>query len=297
MSDNTTIEWTDATWNPIRYRVKDDAGAIAERHGWTSLVQIGREMAGRVGQHCEHVSPGCVNCYSGTLQARRLPVNGTGLPFDRRSRDFVEPFLDRKVLLQPLRWKRGRRIFVINQSDLFGEWVPVEMIDLVFAVMALAGWHTFQVLTKRSKRLCTYLSDEDLTQRIEAFCPLPNVWLGVSVEDEQRADERIPDLLATPAAKRFLSVEPMLGPVGAWPGIDWVICGGESGRGARPMHPDWARSLRDQCVAADIPFFFKQWGEWGPFGQAAAGHENALVKCGKAKAGRLLDGVEWSQMP
>ena len=255
---------------------------------------------------------------------------------------------------QPLRWKKPRKIFVCAHGDLFHESVPDEWIDKVFAVMALAPQHTFQVLTKRPERARKYLQNpiggtmrrdwimaaigkQTDSQRFKAFdWPLPNVWLGTSISDQASADLRIPELLACPAAVRFLSVEPMLGAVdltritecdyaeleNAKPGdiisgweidalrgdasdqingsltgeyrktygtakINWVICGGESGPKARAMHADWARSLRDQCFAAGVPFFFKQWGENG-----LNGH-----RVGKRAAGRLLDGREWNEMP
>lgn len=238
MADKSPIEWTDATWSPIRYRVKANAAEIAQAKGYTSLVNIASKMAGRVGPHCEHVSPGCERCYSGTNNGRCLPSNGTGLPFDRRARDLVEPFIDENALTLPLRWKKPRKIFVENQSDLFGEWIPDEMIDRVFAVMALCPQHTFQVLTKRAARMREYCSWNDICSRAmprdmvdrvaiaarenaaaiafdlrDIRWPLPNVWLGVSCEDQQRAEERIAALLQTPAAVRFLSAEPLLGPL------------------------------------------------------------------------------------
>jgi protein gp37 len=213
------------------------------------------------------------------------------------------------ILTLPLRWKRPRRIFVNSMSDLFHESIPDEWIERVFEVMRRAKHHTFQVLTKRSARMREWCNGADP----DIAWPLPNVWLGVSAEDQQRADERIPDLLATPAAVRFVSCEPLLGaidltnlpaeridpeqcgaeqccgghmrlnaldnstrwceagaasrcssePVSA-PSLDWVIVGGESGSHARPMHPRWARDLRDQCKAAGVPFYFKQWGSWLP---------------------------------
>jgi protein gp37 len=149
----SSIEWTDYTWSPIRARVKVDAGEIAATNGFHSLVHIATKMAGHVGPHCEHVSPGCELCYSGTNNHRCLPANGTGLPFDRRSRDLVDVYLDEKILLQPLKWKTPRKCFVENQSDLFGEFVPDELIDRVFAVMALTRHITYQVLTKRAERM------------------------------------------------------------------------------------------------------------------------------------------------
>ena len=141
MGQSTGISWTDSTWSPLRVRVKNDAPDIAKAKGYISLVRIAEKMVGHVGPHCEHVSEGCRECYSGTNNHRCLPANGTGLPFDRRSRDLVDPFIDEKILAQPMHWKGGRKIFVENQSDLFGEWVPEEDIDQVFAVMALCPQH------------------------------------------------------------------------------------------------------------------------------------------------------------
>jgi protein gp37 len=221
------------------------------------------------------------------------------------------------ILTAPLRWKKPRTIFVNSMGDLFH--CPHEWIDQVFAVMALAPQHTFQVLTKRAERMRGYMNHPrrrfivektarilhnqggTLPQHAIAYftscpAPLPHVWLGVSVEDQKRADERIPDLLHTPAAVRFISAEPLLGSIdlqGAVPALDWVIVGGESGPGARPMHPDWARSIRDQCGAAGVPFFFKQWGEHAPNGSG----RYSMIKVGKRRAGRILDGREHNAMP
>jgi protein gp37 len=315
--DKTKIEWTDATWNVVN--------------------------------GCSVVSPGCTNCYAMRLAGTRLKHHASraGLTIDTKAGPVWtgETRFDEKVLLQPLKWRRPRRIFVCAHGDLFHESVSDDVIDRVFAVMALAPRHQFQVLTKRPARMREYLSRPDVSVRVgmEALglcCesaanggtlgkgvvvkatdinpgalkawPLPNVWLGVSVEDQVRADERIPLLLDTPADVRWLSCEPLLGPIdltrvmaidtparhtdqerwgirpllgrygirmhGCGPGdpdwldgngnpypkIDWVVAGGESGPGARPMHPDWARSLRDQCDAAGVAFLFKQWGEFGP---------------------------------
>lgn len=403
MSAKTGIEWCDSTWSPIRARVLPMAAMIARVQGYTSLVQIAEKMAGRVGQHCEHVSPGCEYCYAETNNHRCLPGNGTGLPYDRRSRDLIETFLDEKALLLPLKWKpvrdtvwgpegvpvgvhdRPRRIFVENQSDLFGEWVPDELIDRVFAVMSLCPQHIFQILTKRPERMFDYFTKfgtASLEVRwaligqhfpsIAPSCgpvykssglPLPNVWLGVSAENQETANRRIPLLLQTPAAMRFLSAEPLLGPLDLehilyrdddvdclWNSLtayhevlnstsmdivataddgvtklDWVICGGESGPGARPMHPDWARLLRDQCAAAGVAFFFKQWGAYkngsdfkpdaiavlgdgricdGTVGQLTELDRQAPVfgatlmrRVGKKAAGSLLDDREHKAFP
>lgn len=402
MADHSHIEWTDATWNPVT--------------------------------GCSVVSPGCTNCYAMKLAGTRLRHHPSRAGLTRDSKAgpvwtgevrFNEQWLD-----QPLRWTKPRMIFVCAHGDLFHEDVPDEWIDRVFAVMALAPQHTFQVLTKRAERMAKYMNGiqskipflgrmplerihleaaghmegdggfmDTLKKHgnvyslyLDAPWPLPNVWLGVSAEDQQRANERVPDLLATPAAVRFVSAEPLLGSINlsqiaagvhddfkdcgghpdptypiaseGWgrydalrgeywgttrtpdgvvhveheelafttPAIDWIIVGGESGPGARPMHPDWARSIRDQCAAAGVPFFFKQWGSWGrakprrsetpgKFALAGAGpHSNfwpamvhqidtyprqitlfggatVLEFIGKAAAGRLLDGVEHNGMP
>jgi protein gp37 len=339
MSANTAIEWTDATWTPIRARNRD---------------------SGKSGWFCVHKSEGCRYCYAAAMN-RRL---GTGLDFKAQNRDRIEIFLDEKMLRAPLDWKKPRMIFVCSMSDLFADFVPDEFIDRIFAVMALCPQHTFQILTKRPERMRKYLTvDRDMViegQIVELIgkdrawnesplggChgwPLPNVWLGASCEDQPTADERIPHLLATPAAIRFLSCEPMLGPIdltgmcNGWyflnsltglkyhdapegvhsatekcARIDWIICGGESGPGARPMHPDWARALRDQCAATGVPFFFKQWGEYLHETQVAAElvsfekvsrahlHQwsdgTAAVRVGKKAAGRKLDGIEHNAFP
>ncbi|MBP3087006.1 DUF5131 family protein [Mycolicibacterium fortuitum] len=267
MSDNTGIEWCDSTWNPVT--------------------------------GCTKVSPGCDHCYAETIAHR---FDGT-----KAYPNGFQVTLRPERLDQPLRWRKPRRIFVNSMSDLFHDDVPDDYIGSVFDVMARAEHHTFQILTKRHARMRSLLrkweqEGADSVARGElhpnyghaawrrhdkAWCtphkwPLPNVWLGVSTENQQWADIRIPALLDTPAAVRFISAEPLLGPVrlrdewllptedeftradlgGRWKWLDWVIVGGESGPGARPMHPDWARGLRDQCAAAGVPFLFKQWGEW-----------------------------------
>lgn len=366
MADGTAIEWTDATVNAVN--------------------------------GCTVVSPGCKHCYA-MKQAHRVDAR-RGLT-QHTAGGMVwtgEVRLNEKALFQPLDWKRPRKIFWNAHGDLFHENVPDEWIDKVFAICALTPQHQHQILTKRPARMRQYMEsidngdgerieglrsamvegmaqsiwhartgDDTVDEWLAVHLPLPNVWLGTSVEDQQRADDRIPDLLATPAAVRFLSCEPLLGPVdlnavpwnvagygmlGALPtpgepddfrfwhhetqGIRWVIVGGESGPKARPMHPDWARSLRDQCAAAGVPFFFKQHGEWLPFDQVRSDEQLAAVsattiesartgngkqtvfgswndgekwrgtpgvrpvqinRVGKKLAGRLLDGAEHSAMP
>ncbi|MBX6396585.1 MAG: phage Gp37/Gp68 family protein, partial [Alicyclobacillaceae bacterium] len=242
---------------------------------------------------CSKVSEGCRNCYA-MHQAHRF--SGEGKPYDGLTRTTSHGpewtgnvKLIHDVLPQPLKWKKPRRVFVNSMSDLFHEALPDEFIDRVFAVMALAEWHTFQILTKRPKRMHEYMKTGSRWEYVLHAAnqirptpnlsdwPLPNVWLGVSVENQKAADERIPFLLQTPAAVRFLSCEPLLGPVDLSefkpfgckpreaigcpePAIDWVIIGGESGPRARPMYPEWARSLRDQCQESGVPVFVKQLG-------------------------------------
>ena len=356
MADGTKIEWTEATWNPIT--------------------------------GCSLASPGCTNCYAMQLAGTRLKHSPSRKGLTQPSKAGPvwtgEVRFNEHELTHPLRWKRPRPIFVCAHGDLFHESVPDAWIDRIFAVMALCPQHTFQVLTKRSARMREYLARRGASPSLPSHeimaemdgisrakwpdlqWPLPNVWLGVSVEDQQRADERIPDLLATPAAVRWISAEPLLGPVdlnrireefdgglgvkwesaldgkrfSPWVGddedpmipgfakLDWVVVGGESGSKARPMHPDWARALRDQCAAADVPFFFKQWGEWAP-GVSIDGHvtrteatadwlndrwafeeitprmaselhtddEPLLWRCGKKRANRYLDSALHDGMP
>jgi len=299
VGQTTGIAWTDSTWSPLRARIRPDALEIAEQKGYTSLVQVLtarkpngdlRSPAGKVGPHCEHVSPGCENCYSEFNGKRCLPANGTGLPFDRRSRDLVEIFLDEKILMQPLHWRRPRRIFVNSQTDTWLESVPYELIDRMFGVAALCPQHSFQFLTKRAARMFLYMTalrQEGWTQGYIAEqygrpgrffptehalplnqsermrWPLQNVWLGISAEDQQRWDERSKWLRKTPAAVRFVSYEPALGPIdfGDLSGIHQIITGGESGRGARPSQLAWYRSTITQCRAASIACFVKQFGK------------------------------------
>lgn len=244
----TAIEWTDETWNPIT--------------------------------GCSAISEGCANCY-----AKRMANRLKG----RCGYDARNPFrvtLHFKRLMKPLEWREPRRVFVCSMGDMFHDQVPFGFIAKLFATFLLCQRHTFQVLTKRPHRMREFFDwlrtpagrdkwlkaivsppdgdHEEWTRR----WPLPNVWLGVTAENQARADERIPLLLQTPAAVRFVSVEPMLGPVdmdfGIPPGaknVDWVICGAETGPGARPMYPDWAIDLRGQCNVAGVPFFFKKWSK------------------------------------
>lgn len=291
MGDKSKIGWTDATWNCIR--------------------------------GCSRVSPGCEHCYSEALSHR---FGWTSLPWTGPNAA-VNVQLVPERLDQPLRWKKPRRIFVNSLSDVFHDQLPDHFIDDMFAVMAMAAQHTFQILTKRPKRMRDYLTDpktvlriadaidrRDANQGYDVLAqdlrdgrawPLRDVWLGVSVEDQRRADERIPLLLQTPADVRFLSCEPLLGPVDLTalphpvpgggtvavnalrrpslfaPTVDWVIVGAESGPGARPMADDWVRALRDQCQAAGTAFFFKQ--------RASAS--------GRKETEPELDGRQWLEFP
>jgi protein gp37 len=215
---------------------------------------------------CTKVSTGCKFCYA-EVMARRLKAMG-----QPKYANGFNLTLHEELLEQPLRWKKPRRIFVNSMSDLFHMDVPDEYIGRVFDAMNNANWHTYQVLTKRAERLA------DLSRR---FPSGPHIWMGVSVESAGHT-WRIEHLRQTHAHTRFLSLEPLLGPLNDLnlTDIDWVIVGGESGPKARPMDPDWARSIRDQCVSAQVPFFFKQWGG-----------------INKKRNGRVLDGRTWDEMP
>jgi protein gp37 len=385
--NKTKIEWADATWNPIT--------------------------------GCTKISPGCANCYAEKM-SKRL-AGRCGYPADEPFKVTIHP----DKIDEPLKWKKPRRVFVCSMSDLFHKDVPMSIITYVLRMARSCEGHTFMILTKRPARM-----KEAIREMVSwGMWPVPNIWLGVTAENQEQADERIPILLDTPAAVRFVSVEPMLGPVelspwirryyhggkprmkeGAYllppsktgkstllqyakqidpncvqradrvylttdymsalmfamgypngevyraipdlpleedpdctekglsfqtpqalitsmsaPILDWVIAGGESGPGARPCHPDWIRSVRDQCQGAGVPYFFKQWGEWVPmgseFGQPNSwssrkwqqrvddwrpgwdgmpwydGNGHSMIKVGKKAAGRLLDGREWSEFP
>lgn len=364
----TKIEWArnadgsaGETWNPIRARNK---------------------TTGKAGHYCQKVSPGCKNCYAERMNCWR----GNGVPYSVPGLEQVEIYLDERTLLQPLGWRKPRTVFPCSMTDIFAEWVTDAMLDQIFAVMALTPQHLYMVLTKRALRQHLYLNNPDRHFRIAAVAlsildgwtpgqpttdllrpenwPFPNVWPGVSAENQEQAAARIRPLMQTLAAKRIVSCEPLLSDINfdlasdyglrlegdtrnaltgechrkdgrafdfGGPVIDLVIVGGESGAGARPMHLDWARGLRDQCHAAGVSFFFKQWGEWAPSGQSEflgvadssvgpnrcmwlnangssarvgeatpqleLGPSNLLYRVGKKAAGRLLDGREWNEMP
>ncbi|MBO0875373.1 MAG: phage Gp37/Gp68 family protein [Pseudonocardia sp.] len=306
---DTSIEWCDVVWNPT--------------------------------SGCDRVSDGCTNCYALTMAKRLKAMGAPGYQRDGNPATSGPGFrltLHSDKLTVPLHWRRPRRIFVNSMSDLFHADVPDDYIAKVFAVMAATPQHTYQILTKRHARMRNLLSngqwrDSTFEPAVDELVPglafehpwpLPNVWMGVSVETQQWADIRIPALLQTPAAVHFLSCEPLLGPVTlkpewvepVWPRVDWVIVGGESGPHARPMHPDWVRALRDQCTAAGVAYFVKQWGEWAPDGHfagdpAVLGHNQhafpgsgdpqfthtVVRRVGKKAAGRELDGRTWDQYP
>lgn len=252
----TSIAWTDRSANPIRAR---------------------HRVTGAVGWHCVKISPGCAHCYAAAMNGWR----GTGQPYTTRSTDEIELFFDTKPLEEISRLRNKRqRIFVCDMTDLFLDAIQDEWIDRIFAHVAFNWQHTYQVLTKRPERalvyferlngrngLCANLGDSSV-----CVWPLPNLHLGVSVEDQATANTRIPILLQIPAAVRFVSAEPLLSHVDlglAITGLDWVIVGGESGRGARPCDLAWIRSIRDQCRAAGVPAFLKQLGS-APFDVAEA---------------------------
>jgi protein gp37 len=293
VTNNSSIEWTDVTWNPV--------------------------------SGCSKVSQGCKHCYAERIFPRPYP-----------GRKFTDVRTHPDRLLQPVGMAKGKRIFVNSMSDLFHEDIPLSFIAAVFGIMAVTPRHTYQVLTKRPKNALSFFEwmskypRDVMHEAVKGAIgyhhpkrpavnvttwPLPNVWLGVSVEDQATADERIPLLLQAPARVRFLSCEPLLSGIDLTAylnchtdktGVDWVIAGGESGPKARPMHPAWARGLRDQCLLAGVPFLFKQWGEWGPqclYPGLATIRANLWVdgatvwKVGKKKSGRELDGRTWDQFP
>jgi protein gp37 len=239
MSDGSLIEWTDATWNPVR--------------------------------GCKKISPGCKHCYAETFAERWRGIQGH--PYEQGFDVRLVP----AKLGEPLTWRKHRFIFVNSMSDLFQQDVPASFVQQVFETMAAADWHTYQVLTKRP-----HLMRDIVGALPSELVNLPHVWLGTSVEDRRYGLPRIDTLKQVPAAVRFLSIEPLLEDLGELDlqGIHWVIVGGESGPGARPMQPGWVSNIRDQCIAQDIPFFFKQWGG-----------------VQKSKTGRVLDGRTHDEMP
>ncbi|MES2004314.1 MAG: phage Gp37/Gp68 family protein [Bacteroidota bacterium] len=336
------IEWTGETWNPL----------------------IG----------CDKISAGCKNCYAITTAWIRQhnpkmqeKFAGTVEKGANGQLNWTGKLnMSMAALDIPLNNKKPTVYFVNSMSDLFHEAVPFDFIDKIFCIMAITQHHTYQVLTKRAYRMVEYFKSGAVSRiysELERIAPagqemaasamfhlikyqyLPNVWIGVSAEDQKTADDRVPKLLDVPAAVRFLSCEPLLGDINlskyllplkreglhACRGIHWVIAGGESGKDARPMHPDWARSLRDQCRANDVPFFFKQWGEYSPYmlrdiytedkplmfleadGQFSwwagdidttinystnyTGHGQAFDKVGKKAAGNVLDGRTHEEYP
>jgi protein gp37 len=307
----TAIEWTQESWNPI------------------------------VG--CSIISPGCTNCYAMAMAARIEAANAAARAEGRKvaaaqydgTTERVKggkivwtgkiAMAGDHILLAPLKRQKPTTYFVNSMGDLFHEDCPDAWIDRVFDVMEATEHHIYQILTKRSRRMLDYI-----VRRFAGRVVPKHIWLGVSTEDQKRYDERKGHLASTPAEVRFFSMEPLIGPIEADYLADWVIVGGESGPGARPMHPAWARGLRDQCAAAGVAFFFKQWGAWESFydrdaddpdwraipdvdSQMGAGatrflnlaggigfHGERLVamrNIGKCRAGRLLDGVEHNGMP
>lgn len=304
MADTTSIEWTDATWNVLT--------------------------------GCSIVSPGCTHCYAMRLAATRLRNHPSreGLTKEVNGNHVWNGVVrfNEQWLLQPMAWRRGRKIFVCAHSDLFHEAVQIEWLDKIWATMALAQQHDFQVLTKRAGAMWNYLTAPDWSKRVMRWVrelapgpnwngniaqaefelshvrpALPNVWIGTSAEDQTRAGERMPFLMNSGLDRwhRFVSAEPLLGPLNLRPwlemGLEWVISGGESGPGARPTDPQWHRQLRDDCAEFDRLFLFKQWGAW---------HADALrytdlecrcpppnMRVGKKVSGRLLDGREHNDVP
>jgi protein gp37 len=239
MAEHSTIEWTDATWNPVR--------------------------------GCTKISPGCKHCYAEVFAERFRGVPGH--PYEQGFDLRLVP----EKLAEPLRWQTPKMIFVNSMSDLFHDGVPDEYIEAVARVMVKAEWHTYQVLTKRSTRMSNLLKG-----RLRFAAEAPHIWWGVSIENKEHGIPRLHDLQESPASVRFLSVEPLLEELGHLNlnGIHWVIVGGESGHGARPLKREWVTSIRDQCNKAGVPFFFKQWGG---------------VR--KKRAGRALDGQTYDGFP
>ncbi|WP_036255291.1 phage Gp37/Gp68 family protein [Methylocapsa acidiphila] len=302
METRLAIEWADAVWDPLAGCTRKSAAC---RHCYAEGLTAAASQSGQWGHGFAEIGPG------GAAWTGKIAL------------------LEERLAL-PLGWESPRRIFVNALSDLFHESLPVETIDLVFAVMALAPRHIFQVLTKRPKVMQPYVADPatpgrialamekiapggEATREIGAW-PLLNVWLGVTAENQKEADRRIPLLLQTPSAVRWIAAEPLLEPLdlklGSWLGnpnagaarLDWVVAGGETGGEAQPCHPDWARSLRDQCAKGGAAFFWRQWGEHVPFAGVEAGSVDAPAKMswerlGARPASRLLDGLLHEAFP
>ncbi|MCK9209219.1 MAG: phage Gp37/Gp68 family protein [Ignavibacteriaceae bacterium] len=319
MAADTNIEYLTKSWNPIQTIIKGESGQ---------------------GYHCTHVDEGCRNCWAEGMNNRV----GNRLPFDTKVFEYE---IKNSELAKPLSWRKPQMIGVQFMGDLFHKDIPFELIFKVFMVMQRAENHTFLILTKRPERMYEFFSFPmnhidpkwvnltlNNTKVGEMFSNCKNIWYGTSISDQQSADTRIPKLLKLkgrfPMVKIWLSIEPMIKAIElqpVWFGnykscdgilprqIDWVVCGGESGPHARPLHPDWVRSLRNQCKEANVSFFFKQWGEWVPEPDIHKGRtlwfdgsmdtgiasENGIGRnvrrVGKKKAGRLLDGVEHNEFP
>lgn len=309
--------------------------------GWAiNPIRARNKETSKAGHYCEKISAGCKNCYASRMQSPYL----SQLEYIAENRDKVELYFDDAAIQQVIRRKKPTTFFWCDMTDLFGDWVPDEWIDRCLLAMALTPQHRHMLLTKRPGRMracftakrghftCEYIHVPATS--VSRLLPLANVWLGVSCENQEAADARIPLLLQTPAAVRFISAEPLLGPVdlkhiefrratwydalenhdgfgllgAAHQKLDWVIVGGESGPGARAMCPEWARSIRDQCQASGVPYFHKQNGEWAPFHYsiketefmdvpAGDGTHHRMFRVGKKAAGRLLDGREWNEFP
>jgi len=292
------IGWTDETVNPIR--------------------AVNLETGG-MGHYCEKITPGCAHCYAERLQPRfRNPIR-----FDPKHRKMVELFLDEELLKKIAHYRKPRKIFPCDMTDLFGDWVPDEWVDKIMVAFAsLDRRFAIQVLTKRADRMRAYFSTPYRMSNIYAAAisrgfylrtnqwPLPHFWLGVSVEDQKRADERRPYMKALAQAGwlTWVSYEPALAQVdwSGWEFLRWMVSGGESGPGARPSHPDGHRTARDFCQGNGIAYFLKQWGEWSPAN--GLGYRQSKFKTitlgdqdfelvGKKRAGRLLDGRTWDEFP
>lgn len=306
--NTTPIEWTDFTVNPVIARDKLSGG-----------VRV--RMDSGVGHYCEKVSAGCTNCYSSSMQRRfGMPQFGAG-----QHRGDVEILLNTEGLDKLAQRKKPARVFVGSMTDLFGNWVPDEMIVEVWKRLALIPQHTFQILTKRPERMAEFTRSWRENRGRDGR--VPNIWCGVSIEDQSSADARRAAFHKVDVPVKFVSYEPALGPVdfAGWEFVQWIISGGESGKDARPSHPDWHRAARDFCKefgGLAIPYLFKQWGEWVPLHaltfEPSGAHQQLLdhagldvyglpglidsrctsvFKVGKKNAGRLLDGRTRDEFP